>query len=70
MTSDSCGGWEQEGSGTIVLKNNDKSRQADLLLLSGEPLREPVVASGTWVFSSWNEVSVSKVVFRVLKGPS
>jgi len=38
------------------MRNDDKTRPADLLLLSGQPLREPVVATGTWVFNSWNEV--------------
>lgn len=48
----------QEGGDLLVIKNEDRQRAADLLLLMGEPLREPVVAQGTWVFNSYPEVSI------------
>jgi len=54
----------REGNG-LVLKNAANAEEADVLILAGLPLRQPVVSSGTWVVGSELELEKARRDFNM-----
>jgi len=56
--------YTTKGAEALVIEGTSSEGTSDVLLLCGEPLREPVVASGTWVVSSERELELADRAYR------